>query len=121
MQVKHRLKGKIGDPLTFMIEHLYKGSFTLEAYFNDRRWYPDVPSRQYVHRLYGEYLKITYSLCGHLYFTEAQYLQLYEQHKLDEWLQWYQGSSGNYMDDRAIWTQAKKNLHIRLINEKKGD
>ena len=121
MQVKHRLKGNIEDPITFMIEHLYAGRFTLEAYFNDRRWYPETPSRQYVHRLYGEYLKITYSIYGHLYFTELQYLQLYMQHKLDNWLTWAQASSGNYMDYRKVWTQAKNNLNIRLISEKKGD
>lgn len=119
MQVKHRLKGKIENPIAFMQDFLYEGGLTLEAYFNDRRWYPDIPSRQYVHRLYGEYLKITYTLYGHLYFTEAEYLQLYEENKLDSWLTWAQESSGNYMNDRAIWTQAKNNLHEILINEEK--
>lgn len=118
MKVKHRLKGNIDNPLTFMWERLYKGGFTLEKYFNESEWYPEVPSRQYVYRLHGEYLKITYALCGHLYFTEAQYLQLYEENKLDSWLQWYQESTGNYIDDRSIWKQAKNNLHKKLTEER---
>lgn len=100
-----------------MLNYLYEGGFTLEKYYNDRRFYPEVPSRQYLHRLDGEYLKITYKLYGYAYFTEAEYKHLYDQYKLHDWLIWAQESTGNYMDSKAIWKQAKINLHERLVKE----
>lgn len=118
MKVKHRLKGNISDPIPFMLEYLYEGGFTLEKYYNDRRFYPEVPSRQYMHRLYGEFLKLTYDLYGHLYFTQAQYKQLFDEYKLEDWLKWVQESSGNYMDEAAIWKQAQNNLHKQLMEER---
>ena len=121
MIVKHKLKGLNTDLESFMLEYLYEGGFTLEKYYNDRRWSPEVPFREYMHRAWGEYLKLTYDLYGHLYFTQAQYKKLYDEGKLEDWLDWIQESTGNYMDDLAIWKQAQINLNHRLKEEKEGE
>ena len=102
MNIKHRLKLNPNINYTALLYScLYGGSFTLSKYYSDPRFAPDPvehPFRHYLHKCRGNYVQMTYQRYGRDYFTEAEYMAIEHDDKLDEWIEWVQQAKGDYLE-----------------------
>lgn len=96
MKILHRIKNRL-TPIqskALLYEALYhdSGGFTLDKYFNDPRFFPQVKNRHMLRVYQAERLKATYEQYGREYFTEAEYKALYDEGQLEQWLEWVRGT-----------------------------